>query len=69
MPVRTAAEYEAQPALIAEALAMCDKWQASQRPLSTFPASVVTNCNNAGGAKQRIAERQDNEKLKRAMGI
>lgn len=48
---------------------MCATWKQSQRPPSSWPAVVVSNCNNADGAAQFIRSTEERAKFRKEMGI
>ena len=49
--------------------AMCDKWNSSHRPVSSWPPGVAENCNNANAARYRNLQTKQRENMKKQIGI
>lgn len=69
MPLYAVKDLMARPGLLAEVRAVCDKWNASQRPMAAMPAVVSNNCKNADFARRMVLQGQETEKLRREAGI
>lgn len=53
----------------AEMEAVCTAWKGSQRPITSWPAVVTENCNNADTARYQLIQKREREKFKKQMGI
>lgn len=53
----------------AEMEKVCTAWKGSQRPITSWPAVVTENCNNADTARYHLIQQRENEKFKKQMGI
>lgn len=69
MPLRTVKYYADNQGELAETDAICTAWKASQRPPASWPAVVVSNCNNVDAAKTLLRNKADTDKLRKEAGI
>ena len=69
LPLRSIKYLSENPQEADQIQAMCDQWKASQRPITSWPAVVTENCNNANAARYRNQQREQHEHMKRQMGI
>lgn len=69
MPLRTVKYYADHQGELAETDAICTAWKASQRPPASWPAVVVSNCNNVDAAKTLLRNKADTDKLRKEAGI
>jgi hypothetical protein len=69
MPLRDANYFMQHEQERAEMAGVCEKWKASQRPPTSWPSVVVSNCNNVDTANQLIQSKKDRNEFKKGMGI
>lgn len=69
IPLRSAPYLSQHPQEFTQVEAMCEQWKGSQRPIATWPAVVIENCNNADAARLRNLQKEQREHMKKQMGI
>ncbi|AMK26608.1 hypothetical protein VVT58_22660 (plasmid) [Sphingobium sp. SJ10-10] len=69
IPLRTVAYFIKNDSDRAEMDAVCTAWKGSQRPITSWPAVVTENCNNADTARYQLIQKREREKFKKQMGI
>ena len=69
LPLRSIKYLAENPKEAGEVEAMCEKWKSSQRPISSWPAVVTENCNNANAARYRNLQAKQRENMKKQIGI
>lgn len=69
MPLRDAHYFVDHESDRKEMSSICTKWKGSQRPITSWPSVVVSNCNNVDTANQLIQSKKDQDEFKRGMGI
>jgi hypothetical protein len=69
LPLRSIKYLADNPKAAEEIEAMCKQWKSSQRPISSWPAVVAENCNNANAARYRNIQAEQRENMKRQIGI
>lgn len=68
MPARSVAYYTDHRTELTNMEKVCAAWQASQRPVATWPAVVSGNCSNVSAAKTAISNRLEIDKLRKEAG-
>lgn len=68
MPLRTAKYYVDHRSELADMEQVCAAWQASQRPVASWPAVVSGNCNSVNAAKTSISNQSEIDKLRKEAG-
>jgi len=68
MPARSVAYYTDHRTELTDMEKVCAAWQASQRPVATWPAVVSGNCNNVSAAKTAISNQSEIDKLRKEAG-
>ncbi|MBW4655674.1 MAG: hypothetical protein KME20_21935 [Kaiparowitsia implicata GSE-PSE-MK54-09C] len=69
IPLRTVDYFVKNNAERTEMEAVCTDWKGSQRPITSWPAVVTENCNNADTARYQLIQKREREKFKKQMGI
>lgn len=69
IPLRSVDFFMKNDADRTEMEAVCTAWKGSQRPITSWPAVVTENCNNADTAKYQLIQKREREKFKKQMGI
>ena len=68
MPSRTAKYYVDHRSELSDMEQVCAAWQASQRPVASWPAVVSGNCNSVNAAKTTISNQSEIDKLRKEAG-
>lgn len=68
MPSRTAKYYVDHRSELSDMEQVCGAWQASQRPIASWPAVVSGNCNSVNAAKTTISNQSEIDKLRKEAG-
>ncbi|MBB4642620.1 hypothetical protein [Rhizorhapis suberifaciens] len=69
IPLRTVDFFMKNDADRTEMEGVCTAWKGSQRPITSWPAVVTENCNNADTARYQLIQKREREKFKKQMGI
>lgn len=69
MPLRTVKYYMENSDELAKTEEVCTAWRASQRPPASWPAVVVSNCNNSNTARTLLRNKSDTDKLRKEAGV
>lgn len=68
LPLQSVSYYVTNPAELAKMDGICTAWKGSQRPPASWPAVVVSNCNNVDAAKGEVVRNKEREKLLKEAG-
>lgn len=68
MELHTVKELLGDPKLFAQIDAQCARWKGPQQSPASFPAVVITTCNNLNGAKTFKAGQAERKQLLREAG-